>query len=133
MAGHQYSAAPALSPLWGEGRLRQSRRLGEGPSWRERGIGDPSPSPSPQGGGGPRPFIYLRAPLPLQQPPYRRDDLLARDPELTRPLLAPNLVVGDGGGLCLAHGEILDLHLARHKLVGAGDDDAGRIAAIGIF
>src|SRR3954447_386843 len=53
--------------------------------------------------------------------------------ELRRAALAPFLVGSDRGRRLRALDQILDLHLATRFFIRALDDDAGRIAAIGIF
>src|ERR1700747_3892516 len=61
------------------------------------------------------------------------DDLAFRTRKLRRARLAPFLVRGDRGRGLGALDQVLDLHLAARLLVRALDDDAGRIAAVGIF
>src|SRR5215471_17131331 len=53
--------------------------------------------------------------------------------ELRRAALAPFLVGGDCGSRPGAFDQILDLHFAARFFIGALNDHAGRVAAIGIF
>src|SRR6266702_4561390 len=53
--------------------------------------------------------------------------------ELRRAARAPFLVGGDRGSSFGAFDQILDLHLATRFFIRALDDDAGRVAAVGIF
>src|SRR5207237_6240296 len=61
------------------------------------------------------------------------DDLVLPARELRRPRLPPFLVGGDRGGRPGALDQVLDLHLAARPLVRTLDNDARRVAAVGIF
>src|SRR5438132_10090784 len=64
---------------------------------------------------------------------HTSDDLAFGAGKLRRPRLAPFLVGGDRSRRPGALDQILDLHLAARLFVRTLDDDAGRVAAVGIF
>src|SRR5882757_8787647 len=61
------------------------------------------------------------------------DDLIFAAGKLRRAGLAPFLVGGDRGGGLRALDQILDLDFTARLFVRALDDDAGRVAAVGVF
>src|SRR3569833_2074230 len=64
---------------------------------------------------------------------YPGDEFVLLAGELRRTALPPFLVGGDRGRSLRALNQVLDLHLAARLLITALDDDAGRVAAVGIF
>src|SRR4051812_47037482 len=71
--------------------------------------------------------------VPREHLAHAGDEFVLLAGELRRPALAPFLVGGDRGRRLGAFDQILDLHLAARLLVRALDDDAGRVAAVGIL
>ena len=61
------------------------------------------------------------------------DKIGLRHRELGGAAFAPFLVGGDGGGRAGAFDQVLDLHFPALMLIAPLDDDAGRVAPVGIL
>src|SRR4051794_27193762 len=84
----------------------------------------------------PRPRQRASSPLHFmtrQHLAYFGDDLILVAGKLRGARFAPLLMRGDRGGRLGAFDQILDLHLAARFFIRALDDDARRVAPVGIF